>query len=140
ASLFLHLFNLDWGTELENFNLADSQRATHRLVPWPFYTFTSGRDHAPYIHLSDGGNTDNIGMLAQLRRGVRHIVVSASTMDREGRFPSPEEPARARWHLPPRGARTDGLRQGVQSRARPCRRAHLGRIRGRPPQVPAPRP
>ena len=88
ASLVLHLFNLDWGTELENFNLADSRRATHRLVPWPFYTFTSGRDGAPYIHLSDGGNTDNIGMLAQLRRGVRHIVVSASTMDREGRFPS----------------------------------------------------
>lgn len=87
-SLALHLFNLDWGTELENFNLADSRRSTHRLVPWPFYTFTSGRDGAPYIHLSDGGNTDNIGMLAQLRRGVRHIVVSASTMDREGRFPS----------------------------------------------------
>lgn len=51
-------------------------------------TFASGRDGAPYIHLSDGGNSDNIGMLAQLRRGVRHIVVSASTMDREGRFPS----------------------------------------------------
>lgn len=88
ASLVLHLFNLDWGTELANFNLPDAQRSTHRWVPWPFYTQSSGRHGAPYIHLSDGGNSDNIGMLAQLRRGVRHIVVSASTMDREGRFPS----------------------------------------------------
>lgn len=89
AGAGMHLLNLDWSSELDNFNSSDNKRLLHDMTPWPFYmlpTF-SGRE-APYIHLSDGGNTDNLALLALLRRGVRNIVVAASTDDRAGEFPS----------------------------------------------------
>lgn len=89
AGAGLHLINADWSSELDNYNAGDSKRLIHALTPWPFYMapLFSGRD-SPYIHLSDGGNTDNLALLALLRRGVRNIVVSASTDDRSGEFPS----------------------------------------------------
>ena len=89
VSALLHFFNADWGTNLPNFNASDPKRLLHNLSPWPLYTlpYFRGAD-APYIHLTDGGNTDNLGLYSLLRRGVRNIVVSASTDDRAGQFPS----------------------------------------------------
>lgn len=90
ASSFLHLFNANWGTDLPNYAAAAADRRWwHRFAFWPLYGLPaySGMD-SPYIHLSDGGNTDNLGLLALLRRGTRNIVVSASSEDRMGQFPS----------------------------------------------------
>jgi len=83
----IHAFNLNWGINIDGFNASDVKRAIHNLTPWPLYTAFVGRD-APYIHLDDGGNTDNLALLSQLRRGVRNVVVSASSEDAKGQFPS----------------------------------------------------
>jgi hypothetical protein len=81
--------NLEWGTNVENFNTTDSKRTLYHFLPWPIYWAPQFQGlQAPYVRLSDGGNVDNLGLVALLRRGVRNIVISASTDDREGAFPS----------------------------------------------------
>ena len=89
VSTGLHLLNLNWGTDIPNFAVSDERRALYRFMPWPLYTLTvfQGRE-APYIHLTDGGNSDNLALMSLLRRGVKHIVVAASTDDEKGEFPS----------------------------------------------------
>ncbi|MBK7898768.1 MAG: hypothetical protein KA603_03155 [Azonexus sp.] len=89
VSTGLHLFNLNWGTDIPNFAVSDERRALYRFMPWPLYTLPvfQGRE-APYIHLTDGGNSDNLALMSLLRRGVKHIVVAASTDDEQGEFPS----------------------------------------------------
>ncbi len=83
----IHAINANWGLNIDGFNASDLKRGLHNLAPWPLYTAFVGRD-APYIHLDDGGNTDNLALLTQLRRGVRNVVASASTEDATGQFPS----------------------------------------------------
>lgn len=85
----LFVANADWGSEVPNFNTSDAKRRLYKLMPMPVYGFPvfQGLD-APYVHLTDGGNSDNLGLLPQLRRGVRNIVISASTDDEKGSFPS----------------------------------------------------
>jgi predicted acylesterase/phospholipase RssA len=86
----LYLFNAEWGSRLPNFNVSDWQRGAHRFVPFPIWGLPlfSGRTRAPYIHIADGGNTDNLGLLPLIRRGAKHVVVAAGTDDRAGNFPS----------------------------------------------------
>lgn len=85
----LHLLNANWGTDIPNYGAGDDRRTLYRFMFWPLYTLPpfQGRE-APYIHLSDGGNTDNLALLSLLRRGVKNIVVAASTDDAVGQFPS----------------------------------------------------
>ncbi len=89
ANSAIFAVNGDWGTNIDNFNVDDAKRSLYAAAPWPFYglTWFQGQK-APYVHLTDGGNSDNLGIFSQLRRGVRTIVVSASTEDRKGEFPS----------------------------------------------------
>ena len=85
----LFLINGDWGSEIKNFNVSDGKRRLYKAMIWPFYGLPVFQGlRAPYVHLTDGGNADNLGILPQLRRGVRNIVVSASTDDKQGEFSS----------------------------------------------------
>ena len=85
----LFAINADWGSDIPNFNETDQHRRLHSFMPWPLYGLPMFQGHrAAHVHLSDGGNSDNLGLLSQLRRGVQNIVVSASTEDKEGEFPS----------------------------------------------------
>ena len=89
ASAGVFIANLEWGTNVENFNVDSGARLTYQMMPWPIYWLARFQGlEAPYVRLSDGGNVDNLGLAALLRRGVRNIVVSASTDDLEGAFPS----------------------------------------------------
>ena len=81
--------NVDWYSEVRNFNVSDDNRTVERALPWPFYLLeTVKQSKTPYIHLQDGGNAENAGILPLLRRGYRRIVYSHGTTDVEARFPA----------------------------------------------------
>lgn len=74
--------NLDWFTEIRNYNVSDAARAIDVALPYPLYlTQTIREDRTPYIHLQDGGNTENAGIFPLLRRGYRTIVYAHGTLD-----------------------------------------------------------
>jgi hypothetical protein len=52
-------------------------------LPWPLYLFhhEAGNVNSLHIHLSDGGQNENLGVYALLRRGVRDIVVADGAED-----------------------------------------------------------
>ena len=81
------LLNVTWFTEIRNFNVGPAERAAQNALPWPFWATTATRPQTtPYIHLQDGGNSENTGILPLLRRGYRTIVYSHGTADRTARF------------------------------------------------------
>ena len=77
------LLNITWFTEIRNFNAGTADRSTQNVLPWPFWAITAGRTRTtPYIHLQDGGNSENTAILPLLRRGYRTIVYVHGTEDR----------------------------------------------------------
>lgn len=97
AGAGISLFNLEWGSDIPNFNTGERARSFARVTPFPLYHISSPRQRfSPTIHLADGGNTDNLGVLAALRRGATNIIVVAATGDGTGRMKSL---CRAKNHL-----------------------------------------
>lgn len=89
AGAGIFAFNLGWGTNVSNFNVSEAKRSAYAFMPWPLYWLPAFQGvEAPFIRLADGGNVDNLGVVSLLRRGTRSIVVSASTDDVSGTFPS----------------------------------------------------
>ncbi len=81
------LLNVTWFTEIRNFNAGPAGRAAQNALPWPFWAITATRPQTtPYIHLQDGANSENTGILPLLRRGYRTIVYSHGTADRTAEF------------------------------------------------------
>ena len=81
--------NVDWYSEVRNFNVSDSERKLEWALPWPLYLLETVRQSkTPYIHLQDGGNAENAGILALLRRGYRRIVYAHGTTDTEAQLPA----------------------------------------------------
>src|SRR5574338_496269 len=77
-----HFLNVTWFTELRNFNVNDPNRFLAKLLPWPIYLTTLQQQaETPYIHLQDGGNTENTGILPLLRRGYKTILYAHGTQD-----------------------------------------------------------
>ncbi|MDA1089620.1 MAG: hypothetical protein O3A85_04825 [Proteobacteria bacterium] len=77
---------LNWGMDIDNPLVDDDQRTVHRALPWPIYRahrFVRGRDSVD-IHISDGGMSENLGLFALLRRGVRNIVIADAAQDGQG--------------------------------------------------------
>jgi len=89
ADLGQHFLNVTFFSELRNFNVSDTERAKENILPWPLYitSTTSGTDNA-YIHLQDGGNTENSGILPLLRRGYRVILYAHGTQDEKAEWES----------------------------------------------------
>ena len=83
---------LSWGTSYRN-TLSTSANANtqahyigHKFLPWPLYyahRFTPSRDSV-FIHLSDGGQSENLGAYALIRRGIETIIISDHAQDRKG--------------------------------------------------------
>lgn len=82
-----HFANVTWFSEIRNPRMPDAARAVQNMLPWPLYTSSidDGSD-VPYIHLQDGGNTDNTGLFALLRRGYRTIVYAHGTEDAQAEW------------------------------------------------------
>lgn len=88
AALGQHTFNLNWGMRVTNYRVGDGLRALHAMLPLPLYYVSPlyrwwmDRDYlAPYVYLTDGGNAENLGLFALLRRGTKHAVVSDHAVD-----------------------------------------------------------
>jgi hypothetical protein len=78
---------LDWGLSYPNPNNTSSTLyALHYLLPFPFYYVDRLADakHSTFIHLSDGGMSENLGAYALVRRGVSNLIISDHSQDREG--------------------------------------------------------
>jgi hypothetical protein len=92
VNLGLRLANLDWGTTIPNYNLSQEAylqaKQRHALLPWPFYlAHRRGQNQkAVSIRLSDGGQSENLGIYALLRRGVQDIIVVDAAEDKEYRY------------------------------------------------------
>lgn len=85
----LKLLALDWGLSLRNPRYTnDTLFYLHHLLPFPFYHASRLADlgDSPYIHLSDGGMSENLGAYALVRRGASNLIISDHSMDREGRM------------------------------------------------------
>jgi hypothetical protein len=81
--------DLTWFSEIRNFNRPESARVIEHMLPWPLYlTQTVRYRDTPYIHLQDGGNTENSGIFPLLRRGYRTIIYAHATQDTNSAFES----------------------------------------------------
>lgn len=80
--------NLEWFTEIRNFNASDAARQVQNGLPWPLYLSSTSQVHAPYIHLQDGGNSEGAALLPVLRRGYKKIVWAHGTTDAKAEFSS----------------------------------------------------
>lgn len=102
-----HLFNANWGMDLPNWNVSEARRRVHRALPFPLYYadglwgnlrarlssedndvggMRASRNTSSFIRVMDGGNTDNLGALALIRRGVRNVVIVDAAQDSDSRF------------------------------------------------------
>lgn len=92
AAFLMKATTLSWGTSYRNrlgktyTNEENANFKTHMILPWPlyyFHKFAPGRDSV-FIHLSDGGQSENLGAYALVRRGVPAIIISDHAQDRLG--------------------------------------------------------
>ena len=84
-----HFLNITWEKEIPNFNASNWDRVEQRLMPYPLYFgWTSRVQREPYIHLQDGGNSENSGILPLLRRGYKTIIYAHGTQDDRAAFES----------------------------------------------------
>lgn len=111
AGVLLHFTNLNWGMDIRNYNVNDTRAATHATAPFPFYLIDRfqqageeppvsaraiedpkqrqakiERERSAFIRLTDGGSSEDMGLLALERRNVRNIVVGDLSGDDGGRF------------------------------------------------------
>jgi len=116
--------NFDWGKDISNYNVSDGRRTLHTAMPFPFWDGLYSRNithrnqpeedkeriGSVFIRLIDGGNGENLGAYALLKRGVRNIVVSDAGHDDGGTFEDICE-ARRRLGYAGRQLYVPGLRQ-----------------------------
>ncbi|SPZ04944.1 Patatin-like phospholipase [Pseudomonas luteola] len=76
----------DWGRSIRNPVKSDMQYTLHHFLPFPIYLadrFADAKD-SMFIHLSDGGMSENLGAYALIRRRVSTLIVSDHSFDRKG--------------------------------------------------------
>jgi hypothetical protein len=100
----IRLANFDWGSDIANYNVSDWRRELHKGLPAPLYWTDSGIDrtfgpaskperrdfedraHTAYIRLIDGGNAEDLGVYALMKRQVKTLVIADSASDSDGHF------------------------------------------------------
>lgn len=78
ANVGADVINLSLGQYINNPAVADRSSANlHRFIPFPFYWLNqyTHDETSPFIYLSDGGHSDNLGAYSLIRRGVKNIIV-----------------------------------------------------------------
>ena len=78
ANIGADVINLSLGQYINNPAVIDrSGPNAHRLIPFPFYWINQYQhdEASPFIYLSDGGHSDNLGAYSLIRRGVKNIIV-----------------------------------------------------------------
>jgi hypothetical protein len=84
----LRISAADWGYSIRNPNAGDFQYGMHYLLPFPLYYAErlAGEENSSFIHLSDGGMSENLGAYALIRRGTANLIVSDHAGDRDGKM------------------------------------------------------
>lgn len=94
AAMLMDITTFSWGTSYRNNFSAQSpeyERVNywfHMALPWPlyyFHRFSPSRDSV-FVHLSDGGQSENLGAYALIRRGIPAIIISDHAQDRPGQM------------------------------------------------------
>lgn len=81
------LFTLNWGYSRSNPQVSSTQRLVHKLLPWPFYYYHRfNGQNSVNIRFSDGGQSENSGAYALIRRKVSDIIISDHSQDRGGQM------------------------------------------------------
>lgn len=85
ATTLMKVSTLHWGRSYPNPAISTTHAFLHRLLPFPFYFFDgrSGVDQID-IHLSDGGQSENLGVYALVNRRAKDIIISDHSFDRGG--------------------------------------------------------
>jgi hypothetical protein len=84
-----HFLNITWFSEIRNFNQCCENRFFAKILPWPsYFGLLTQESKTPYIHLQDGGNTDNSGIFPLLRCGYKTIIYAHGTEDKNARWES----------------------------------------------------
>lgn len=98
VAALLHAGNANWGIDIANYNTSPVRRFIHRATPILLNTLDAtgtwlGQEGArrerlqsTFIRLTDGGNTENLALYAQIRRGIKDIVISDGAADAKGLF------------------------------------------------------
>lgn len=83
----LDLSHMNMGYHLSNPSAPSWQRIFHKILPWPLYLISDwGFEKSSSIYLSDGGHSDNLGLLPLIRRGVKKIIVVDAEEDENSIF------------------------------------------------------
>lgn len=83
----LQLSGFRWGYYIANPHVSGIERRLHRALPFPLYLAHRWRENkrAVDIHLIDGGQSENLGAYALIRRRVPNIILSDhASEDRSG--------------------------------------------------------
>lgn len=83
----LQLSGFRWGYYIANPHVSQFERHLHRALPFPLYLAHRWRENkrAVDIHLIDGGQSENLGAYALIRRRVPNIILSDhASEDRSG--------------------------------------------------------
>ncbi len=77
ANSLIDMLNFSLGQYIDNPYSSDSNRIVHRLLPTPLALMhsSSHNEKAPFIYLSDGGHSDNLGLYSLVRRKTKEIIV-----------------------------------------------------------------
>lgn len=85
-AMAMKVFTAEWGVSVKNPNLSDAAYRAHYALPFPLYYahYFQATENSAYIHLSDGGQSENLGAYALVRRHVRAMVLSDHAQDEKG--------------------------------------------------------
>jgi len=84
----MRIFALNWGVSIPNPRWRDEVRTVHQLLPFPLYYwhYHKATNAGAWIHLSDGGMSEDLGAWSLVRRGVRTMLIADESYDGEGRM------------------------------------------------------
>lgn len=85
----LDILHLNLGYHIDNPNISKWHLMAHKLLPWPLYLLDdalSDQASTSGIYLSDGGHSENLGVLPLIRRGVKEIYLVDAEQDDSSSF------------------------------------------------------
>lgn len=92
VKILMNIFNFDIGIYYKNYGYYDNSNAiamwAHKFIPFPLYFLDDIYKPLRTIKLSDGGHSENIGLMSLIRRGVKNIIVVDAEYDPTAIFKS----------------------------------------------------
>lgn len=91
-SVGLDILNLNLGVYVSNPDADPVHLFIHKLLPWPLYVIDDlllwDASDSPTLYLSDGGHSENLGVLSLIKRKVQNILIIDAEQDGKSNFTS----------------------------------------------------